>query len=155
DVKGATERAPMPAPTFFEICTALVFLHFLRRRCDAAVLEVGLGGRLDSTNVCTPRVSVITSISYDHTPILGHALAGIARERAGIIKPRVRVVGGVGGREPRGVIEEVARRRGAPLTQIDADFRYEHSPGHVDHSRPRVRVTTRKRAWPWLELNLL
>lgn len=155
DVKAATEAAPRPAPTFFEICTALGFLHFQRRRCDAAVLEVGLGGRLDSTNVCFPRVSVITSISLDHTRVLGDRLALIAREKAGIIKPRVPVISGVAIPEPRAVIEEVARARRAPLTQIDADFQCEYRPGHLDADRPAVRVTTRQRAWPWLELNLL
>lgn len=155
DVKVATEQAPRPAPTFFEICTALGFLHFQHRRCDAAVMEVGLGGRLDSTNVCLPRVSVITSISYDHTRVLGDRLSLIAREKAGIIKPRVPVVSGVAVPEPRAVIEEVARARDAPLSQIDADFHFDYRPGHVDRNRPAVRVTTRRRAWPWLELNLL
>ena len=74
-------------PTFFEITTALALLHFRRCRVDLAVLEVGLGGRLDSTNVCTPLVSVITSISLDHTRQLGNSLAEIAIEKAGIIKP--------------------------------------------------------------------
>ena len=70
-------------------------LHFVERQVDAAVLEVGLGGRLDSTNVCLPAVSVITSISFDHMKQLGNTLAAIAREKAGIIKPGVPVVCGV------------------------------------------------------------
>ena len=81
--------------TFFEIITALAFLHFAKSHVDIAVVEVGLGGRLDSTNVCEPIVSVITSISYDHMTQLGSTLSSIATEKAGIIKRRVPVVTGV------------------------------------------------------------
>src|SRR5439155_2878687 len=72
--------------TFFEIATALGLLHFARRRVGVAVLEVGLGGRFDSTNVCRPLVAIITSISYDHTQQLGNTLQRIAMEKAGIVK---------------------------------------------------------------------
>src|SRR5262245_15568303 len=75
------------AVTFFEVATALGFLHFARRQVDSAVIEVGLGGRFDSTNVCLPLVSVITSISFDHTGQLGNRLVQIAMEKAGIVKP--------------------------------------------------------------------
>ncbi|HEV3437509.1 MAG TPA: Mur ligase family protein, partial [Gemmata sp.] len=68
----------LPGLTFFEIGTALGFLHFCRRRCDIAIIEVGLGGRFDSTNVCNPLVSVITSVGYDHTAQLGNTLEAIA-----------------------------------------------------------------------------
>ena len=80
---GASSR-----PTYFEILTAMALLHFAARGAQAAVLEVGMGGRLDSTNVCQPLVSVITSISFDHTQQLGNTLAAIAGEKAGIIKPQ-------------------------------------------------------------------
>src|SRR3954447_4733435 len=86
---------PPPPLTFFEIATAVGFLHFVRRRVDAAVLEVGLGGRLDSTNVCLPVLAVIVSISFDHTRILGDRLASIAREKAGIVKRGRPVISGV------------------------------------------------------------
>lgn len=79
-------------PTEFEIITCLMFLHFYKEKVDFAVIEVGLGGRLDSTNVITPILSIITSISYDHTNILGNTLSEIAGEKAGIIKPNVPVV---------------------------------------------------------------
>ena len=95
--------------TFFEIATALGFLHFVRRRVEAAVVEVGLGGRFDSTNVCLPVLSVITSISLDHTRQLGHRLASIAMEKAGIIKPGRPVVISVTSPEARPVIEAIAR----------------------------------------------
>ncbi|MFO0809741.1 MAG: folylpolyglutamate synthase/dihydrofolate synthase family protein [Gemmataceae bacterium] len=80
------------SPTFFEVATALGFVYFLRRACDIAVIEVGLGGRFDSTNVITPLVSVITSVSLDHTQFLGDTVDKIAFEKAGIIKPGVPVV---------------------------------------------------------------
>ena len=85
-------RARGDAPTFFEIFTALAFDHFARQAVDLAVAEVGLGGRLDATNVLRPEVAVITAISLDHTAQLGHTLAAIAAEKAGIVKPGVPVV---------------------------------------------------------------
>jgi dihydrofolate synthase/folylpolyglutamate synthase len=118
-------------PTFFEIVTAIALMHFVERQVDAAVLEVGLGGRLDSTNVCLPAVSVITSISYDHTKQLGHTLAAIAREKAGIIKPGVPVVSGVTDPEPRAVIAEVTREHGCRLVQIERDFEFDYCGSEV------------------------
>lgn len=112
-------------PTYFELTTAIAFLHFRLRNCELAILEVGLGGRLDSTNVCVPLVSVITSISFDHTRQLGNTLAQIATEKAGIIKPSIPVVSGVEQDEPRQVIERIAEARKAPLTQYQRDFRVE------------------------------
>ncbi|MGL4554222.1 MAG: bifunctional folylpolyglutamate synthase/dihydrofolate synthase [Gemmataceae bacterium] len=155
DVRAAAESGRPVTPTFFEICTAIGLLHFRRRAVTAAVLEVGLGGRLDSTNVCSPAMSVITSISYDHTKVLGDRLASIAREKAGIIKPGRPVVSGVTVPEPRAVIEEVARQRKAPLARLGEEFTFEYRPGAVDRDRPKVRVTAGRRAGPWLELNLL
>jgi dihydrofolate synthase/folylpolyglutamate synthase len=120
-------------PTYFELTTALAFLHFAREGVDAAVLEVGMGGRLDSTNVCRPAVSVITSISYDHMRQLGNTLSAIAREKAGIIKPGVPVVSGVCNDEPRRVIEEVSRQQGARLVELGVDFDVAYRPPmHLD-----------------------
>ncbi|MFM7751803.1 MAG: bifunctional folylpolyglutamate synthase/dihydrofolate synthase, partial [Opitutaceae bacterium] len=85
---GATPGTdPELTPTFFEYLTAMAFLQFARRKCGVAVIEVGLGGRLDATNVVTPEVSVITSIAMDHCEVLGDTLEKIAAEKAGIIKP--------------------------------------------------------------------
>jgi dihydrofolate synthase/folylpolyglutamate synthase len=109
-------------PTFFEVGTAVGFLHFLRQGVDIAIIEVGLGGRFDSTNVITPLVSVITSISLDHTAMLGETVEAIAFEKAGIIKPGVPVVSGVTEPGPRAVIERVANERGAALSQLGFDF---------------------------------
>ena len=84
--------ALIPKLTTFEITTAIGFLYFAQQNVEAAVIEVGLGGRLDATNVVMPKVSVITSLSYDHTAVLGDTLAKIAGEKAGIIKPGVPAV---------------------------------------------------------------
>jgi dihydrofolate synthase/folylpolyglutamate synthase len=158
DIRAAVRASPPLEPTFFEIATAAGFLHFVRRRVDAAVVEVGLGGRFDSTNVCRPDVALITSISFDHTQQLGNRLASIAREKAGIVKPGVPTVSGVTAAEARQVIERVCRERGAPLCQLGIDFHYRYEPGRVTAEsvrRPRVEVTTRRRTWPVLELGLL
>ena len=100
-----------PPITFFEIGTALGFLHFWYRRCDIAVIEVGLGGRFDSTNVCSPLVSVITNVGLDHTAQLGKTLEEIAYQKAGIIKRGVPVVSGVTQDGPRAVIRRGRARR--------------------------------------------
>src|SRR4029077_20698312 len=103
------------SPTYFEIATALAWLHFNELRAEIAVLEVGMGGRLDATNMCRPAVSIITSISRDHTRQLGSRLDQIAREKAGIVKPLVPIVSGVTSDPARAVIVEVCRARNAPL----------------------------------------
>ncbi len=122
-------------PTYFEITTAMAMLHFAREKVDAAVLEVGLGGRLDSTNICQPLVSVITSISYDHTKQLGTTLRSIAREKAGIIKPGMPVVSGVTQPEPRAVIRETCRRQDCRLVELGVDFDFEYRPPrHLERS---------------------
>jgi dihydrofolate synthase/folylpolyglutamate synthase len=153
------ERLPgAAAVTFFEVATALGFLHFARRGVEAAVLEVGLGGRFDSTNVCRPLLSLITSISFDHTSQLGNRLAQIAGEKAGIIKPGRPALSGARAAEARRVIEEVCRERGAPLRQVGVDIRYTHHPGRITRTGvrlPRVEVVTDRRAWPALEVGLL
>ena len=104
------------APSFFELTTALAFKHFAEERVDIAVIEVGLGGRLDCTNIITPVLSIITNISLDHTDMLGDTLALIAAEKAGIIKPHVPVVIGETIAETRPVFEQVAEERHAPIT---------------------------------------
>ncbi len=116
-------------PTYFELATAMGLMHFADRKVDLAVLEVGLGGRLDSTNVCEPIVAVITSISLDHTRQLGDTLGQIAREKAGIIKPGVPVVSGVVESEPRDVIRDVCRSVNAPLVELVHDFDYQYHAG--------------------------
>lgn len=102
-------------PSFFELTTAMAFKYFAEQKVDYAVIEVGLGGRLDCTNIITPVLSVITNISFDHTQFLGNALAEIAGEKAGIIKPDVPVVIGEYIEETRPVFEKVAEERHSPI----------------------------------------
>ena len=107
--------------TFFELVTAAAFLYFAEQEVDIGVIEVGLGGRWDATNIVRPRTCVITGISYDHTDILGGTLAEIAREKAGIIKAGVPVVSGSRRARARAVIRKEARRMGSRLIEIDRE----------------------------------
>ncbi|MEO1495879.1 MAG: folylpolyglutamate synthase/dihydrofolate synthase family protein [Planctomycetota bacterium] len=109
-VAEAMDAAPADGrgPTFFDLTTAIALLHFAQHAVSAAVIEVGLGGRLDSTNIVAPEVAVITSISRDHTAQLGDTVERIAAEKAGIIKPGVAVVSGVGDGPAGEVIERAA-----------------------------------------------
>ena len=120
-----------PGPTYFEITTAAALLHFARHKVDLAVLEVGLGGRLDSTNICRPEVAVITSISFDHMRQLGNTLAAIAGEKAGIIKPGAAVVTGVTEPEPLDVIRQTAARHGCACFRAGQDFHYRYHGAHL------------------------
>lgn len=125
--------------TFFEYTTAMAMQFFANENCDAVVLETGLGGRLDSTNVCQPQLCIITNISLDHTKQLGTALEKIAFEKAGIIKPRVPVINGVIGEPCQAVVENIASERGSPLRQRDRDFSILH---HDDGIKFNFSMTT-------------
>lgn len=142
------ERHEGQGPTFFEIGTALGFLHFVRRRVEVAILEVGLGGRFDSTNVCRPLVSVITSIGFDHVQQLGGTLDAIAYQKGGIIKKGVPVVSGVTQPGPAAVIEGIAREESAPLAQLGRDFHYRYFPPND------VSVATRRGEYAEVTLKL-
>ena len=104
------------SPSFFELTTAMAFNYFAQQQVDVAVIEVGLGGRLDCTNIITPKLSIITNISFDHTQFLGTSLAEIASEKAGIMKPGVPVVIGETTPETKKVFCEKATSAGAQLT---------------------------------------
>ncbi len=108
--------------TFFELTTALSFLYFARQRVDIAVVEVGLGGRLDTTNVLTPQVAVLTPVGLEHTHILGDTLAAIAAEKAGIIKPQACVVSAPQEPEVVAVFKQRAQEQGATLSMAGRDF---------------------------------
>lgn len=127
--------------TWFEILTAAAFMHFAHAGVDVAVVEVGLGGRLDATNVLTPLVSVITSLSLDHTKLLGNTLAQIAYEKGGIIKPGVPVVIAPQAEEARQKLAQIAAARQAPLTEVGESWRF--APGNQDtlHGRQELRLT--------------
>ncbi len=158
EVDAADPHPRMRGLTFFEITTAMGLLHFARRQVGAVVLEVGLGGRLDSTNVVRPVVSAITSISYDHTRLLGHTLAAIAGEKAGILKHGRPAVSGVRGADARSVIQRIALQRRAVLHELDGDFHYDYVPPAAPLLRPaagRVLVRTWRTDWGPIELPLL
>jgi dihydrofolate synthase/folylpolyglutamate synthase len=128
----------------YELGTALAFLHFRRAGVRHAVIEVGLGGRLDATNVVRPLVTVITSISYEHVEVLGHTLAAIAREKAGIVKPGAPLVCSARSAEALAVIERICAERGAPLVRVGPAG----APGLAVTFRP-LRHTARAQ---WLEV---
>jgi dihydrofolate synthase/folylpolyglutamate synthase len=117
-------------PSFFEISVIMAFEYFAREQVDIAIIEVGLGGRLDSTNIITPGLSVITNIGYDHMNLLGNTLAAIAFEKAGIIKPGVPVVVGEYHSETAPIFEQRAREEQASIIFADkqryvSDWRYQ------------------------------
>lgn len=114
-------------PSFFEISVALAFDHFAKNKVDIAVIETGMGGRLDSTNIITPEVSVITNIGWDHMVFLGNTLAAIAGEKAGIIKPGVPVVIGESHPETNNVFLEKAQLMSAPISFADKDIKIERT----------------------------
>jgi dihydrofolate synthase/folylpolyglutamate synthase len=109
--------------TYFEFLTACAFLHFAREKVDVAVVEVGIGGRLDATNIVTPKACVITGVSLDHQDLLGSTLAEIAAEKAGIIKAGIPIISGCRAPEAKRVVRAKARRLSAPLAEIDRDCR--------------------------------
>ena len=117
--------AALPRTTTFEIITALAFMHFARSSVDWAVIEVGLGGRLDATNVITPKACAITALSLEHTDLLGDTIVAIAGEKAGVIKPGAPVVTGPQPPDAMAVIEEAAEDAGAPLIRVGTDWRWE------------------------------
>lgn len=127
-MEDAGNGAAQSPPTYFEITTAMAMLLFAQQNVDVAILEVGLGGRLDSTNVCRPLVSVITNISLDHTQQLGTTVAAIAREKAGIIKPGVPLVSGAVDGESSPVIAEIAEHNDCAVTLLDSDFGFAYRP---------------------------
>lgn len=126
ELRPIAERLSAGAPdehaSFFEFMTAMAFLQFARRRCDVAIIEVGLGGRLDATNVVDPEVAVITSIGLDHCEMLGYSLAEIAWEKAGVIKPGRPVVVGRVPPEAEAVIRRRAAEVSAPVYSVREAF---------------------------------
>ncbi len=137
------------SPTYFELTTALAWQHFQANRVERAVLEVGLGGRLDATNLCRPLVSVITTISRDHTRLLGSDLAEIAGEKAGIIKPGVPVVCGVNQSHALTAIEDVAADCQSPVWRLGREISLDYDP-----ERHVARISTPARSWPEISVPL-
>ena len=130
--------AKIPKLTTFEITTAIGFLAFAKNNVNAAVIEVGLGGRLDATNVVIPKVSVITSLSYDHMAVLGNTLAEIAVEKAGIIKNGVPIVSAPQTEEALEVLERIAKERSSPFTLVGRDIKYKRLTSSLDGQTLRL-----------------
>ena len=134
-------------PTFFEFMTAMAFLQFSRRRCDCSVIEVGLGGRLDATNVVMPEVSVITSIGMDHCEMLGDTISAIAGEKAGIIKPGRPVVMGRVPVEAEEAIRRIAGSNGSRIVSVREEYgddvsRYPDTALEGDYQRWNAATAT-------------
>jgi dihydrofolate synthase/folylpolyglutamate synthase len=151
ELKPVAERLAAPDPddhpSFFEFMTAMAFLQFARRKCEISLVEVGMGGRLDATNVVTPEIGVITSIGFDHCEFLGNELAQIAREKAGIIKPGRPVVIGRMPPEAERVIREIAAERTARVVSVAEEFgddvgRYPHTNLEGDYQRWNAATAT-------------
>lgn len=122
-IRKRIEEAGIPQEfTFFDFTTAMAFLYFAESSVDLAIIEVGLGGRLDSTNIVTPFVVVITNVSHEHRDVLGDSLREIAREKAGIIKQGVPLVTGVVQQEIFQELEKICREKEAPLYWMGRDF---------------------------------
>jgi len=142
-------------PTFFEIITAVGLRFFAKAKVDVAVLEVGMGGRFDATNVVDPLVSIITSISLDHVEHLGSTVEQIAVEKAGIIKPKRPVVSGVRENGPAQVIRDIAHQQGSPHFRLGVDFDCNWLPGDITQDRfPQVQWTSGGVKSPWYQIKL-
>jgi dihydrofolate synthase/folylpolyglutamate synthase len=139
--------------SFFEVYTAIAFLFFARMRVDIAVLEVGMGGRLDATNVVEPLVCAITSISFDHVDKLGRTLRAISTEKAGIIKEDCLVVSAPQEKESMKAIEEICHRRGAELYIVGKDISF--SFVSQDYSKQVLNISGMYGVYPRLEIPLL
>ena len=140
-------------PSFFEVTVVMAFAYFAEQAVDVAIIEVGLGGRLDSTNVITPIASVITNIGYDHTDILGDTLPLIAREKAGIIKSGVTIIVGETHPETELIFQETAEAANAPILFADKQYTIEDA-GLKDETR-QVRVSRQGGPFHFLALDLL
>jgi dihydrofolate synthase/folylpolyglutamate synthase len=135
-------------PTFFEFATAMALFEFGRQPVDWAVIETGMGGRLDATNVITPELSIITNVSLEHQAYLGNTISRIAGEKAGIIKPRKPVITGVRQQSARQVVEKVAVEKKAPLYRLGRDFKVRR------HQSGTFTYHGRNCVWPGLRTAL-
>lgn len=132
-------------PSFFEITVAMAFQYFRQQGIDIAIIETGLGGRLDSTNIINPKMSVITNIGMDHTQMLGNTLAEIAFEKAGIIKPGAPVIIGEWQKETAPVFKGKATLENTPLHFASHHLRLEYQYGSL--TKQRLKVSTRDGIW--------
>lgn len=159
-IKEIQEKTdPEEPPTFFEFVTAMALLFFYRQKVDLAIMETGLGGRLDATNIIQPLITVITTISLEHQEYLGKTLRSIALEKGGIIKYQVPLVTGVSQKKVQGLVEGVCRRQQATMLLAGRDFKTRKTgPGEFTYFgvRPPVRRDLRPTVrTPKLKIGLL
>ncbi|MDG5786871.1 bifunctional folylpolyglutamate synthase/dihydrofolate synthase [Evansella sp. AB-P1] len=147
-VRKLEKKQEYGVPVEFEIMTAIALHYFSKRKVDIAILETGLGGRLDPTNIIRPLVSVITNVGYDHMEFLGETLSEIGQEKAGIIKKDIPVVSGCKQREVIHVVEEVAKQHGAVLYQLNDYF-------FIDQKKESFSVHTEKHTYGDLSTGML
>jgi len=132
EVYGVTDKRE--PPTFFEMTTAMALIYFARRKVDIGIIEVGMGGRLDATNIIIPMVSVITNIGLEHKQFLGNTLTDIAREKAGIIKSGIDVVTAVSQGPMKELFRFLCEEKGAPFWSLGHDARYRRlASGHLNY----------------------
>ncbi len=141
-------------PSFFELTVALAFDYFRQEKVDIAVVEVGLGGRLDSTNIISPEISVITNISLDHTYLLGDTIEKIAVEKAGIIKNGIPAVIGTTQPETKLIFEKIAKERNAPIFFADAEYQISYSMLGIDGKQIISVEKEGNKIYPELKLDL-
>ncbi|HVK97631.1 MAG TPA: Mur ligase family protein, partial [Flavisolibacter sp.] len=141
-VEGVQPIIKKIEPSFFELTVAMAFQYFAEQKVDVAIIEVGLGGRLDSTNIITPELSVITNIGWDHMNMLGNTLEEIAREKAGIIKDNIPVVIGESSTDTKDVFVNTAKEKNAPIHFASEDF--ESSVLSFGFNNIQLEVTERK-----------
>ena len=139
-IAPVAEKLAKDSPTFFELMTAAAFLHFAKQEVDIAVIETGLGGRLDSTNVIKPEVCGITSISYDHMAQLGTTLEAIAEEKAGIFKPGIPVISAPQAPGVKRVLRAQAEKTGCPLRIVGDDLEFSYRFECSRETGPHTRV---------------
>jgi dihydrofolate synthase/folylpolyglutamate synthase len=136
--------------SFFELSVAMTFWYFAKEKCDIAVIETGLGGRLDSTNVVDPVVSVITNISYDHMNLLGNTLPLIAAEKAGIIKPGKPIVIGETQEETKAVFIEKAKELHSPIVFADSIYSTANAKQVIENGKPALVIDVLKNGKPYI-----
>jgi dihydrofolate synthase / folylpolyglutamate synthase len=156
-IAPVVEKLRRDEPTFFEILTAAAFLHFVNQKVDIAVIETGLGGRLDSTNVIKPEACGIVSISYDHVAQLGNTLEKIAEEKAGIFKPGVPVISAPQAPSVKKVLKKAAERVSCPIRFVgeDIEFSYRFESSRASGPHTRVCMTTPRTRFDHLRVPLL
>src|SRR3990170_6911896 len=154
-IQNLRDTEPSASPTFFEILTAIAMLYFKKEHIEMAVLEVGLGGRIDSTNVVIPHVSIITNIGFDHTAILGNTLSSIAYEKAGIIKQGMPVVSAVEAPEALSVIEKTCKEKDARLYLLGRDIWIEEIRNTKSERGLMCTIKTWRHTYPEIFLPLV